>query len=161
MVSRRIDLGRLTVRGGCADYDSMHLMRALFVAALLAATACSDSSPSTSPSSIIQIGGAWTGTAAVPGSPAGTGSARTTLTQSGSHVSGTWSLTFPDSFYNLSGSLSGTVGEGGTQLTLTPSVPTACPYLVVADLHGSTLSGTFSTMNCTVAQSGSIRLSRS
>ncbi len=111
---------------------------------------CSSSSP-TAPSEI-SVAGNWSGT--LSDSLAGTGRLAFTFAQSAAALSGTWSTTYSNPGYNNGGSLSGSVSGSSVTLTLTPSVPTYCPYNVTGTLSGSTLSGTYAAFNCTVAVSG-------
>lgn len=128
------------------------------LACCLAVCSCSDNS--TSPSNV-SLTGSWNGNTNAPGSAAGTGIVRATISQSGSTLSGTWGVTYINPIYNNSGQLSGTFDGTAISLTLDSSVPIACPYKVTATLQSSSImSGTFATFNCTVAQSGSVQLFR-
>lgn len=116
------------------------------------ATGCGSSSSPTTPS-VISIAGNWSGT--LSDNFAGTGRLAFTFAQSSAALSGTWSTTYSDPGYNNGGSLSGSVSGSSVTVTLTPSVPTYCPYNVTGTLNGSTsLSGTYAAFNCSVAVSG-------
>ena len=118
----------------------------------LVAAQCTDSP--TSPSA--SLTGTWTGT--IQDSLVGAGTARVTLAQSGSSLSGTWSFTAGAD--TNSGSLSGSVTGSSLSAMLTPSVPTSCPFQVTATINGNTISGTYAAVNCTVPISGSLSLTR-
>ena len=104
--------------------------------------------------------GTWTGpiTSNFPGIPPGT--ATTTISQTGSSLSGTWATVYPDPTFNSSGSFSGTASGMSLSGTLSPSDPTDCPYTINATVSGNLMSGTYATFNCTLAVSGSISLTK-
>jgi hypothetical protein len=104
------------------------------------------------------LSGSWTGVTS--GSSGGPGAVQTTIGQSGSALSGTWGAQYANPLNNSSGSLSGKVSGDTVTLTLSPSVPTSCPYTVTAIKSGETLAGTFATFNCQTSQSGTVRLAR-
>jgi len=56
--------------------------------------------------------------------------------------------------YNGGGSFKGSASGAAISGTLTPSIPTACPYTVTANLSGSTMSGNYASYNCTVVDTG-------
>jgi hypothetical protein len=45
-------------------------------------------------------------------------------------------------------------------MTLTPSVPTLCPYAVTVTVAGNQMTGTYSALNCTAVSSGGISLTK-
>ena len=93
------------------------------------------------------------------------GTVRTTLSQSGSGISGTWSVTYADPTSNGGGSVSGTVTGASLRLTLTPSQPSRCPLSVTATHTSATIppmyiQGTYASANCTLALNGSVVLQK-
>ena len=104
--------------------------------------------------------GTWTGpiTSNFPGIPPGT--ATTTISQTGSSLSGTWATVYPDPTFNNSGSFSGTASGMSFSGTLSPSDPNACPYTINATVSENLMSGTYATFDCTFAVSGSISLTK-
>ena len=83
---------------------------------------------------------------------------RVTVAQNGSSLTGTWSISA--AVQTNSGSLSGSVTGSSLSITLTPSVPTSCPYQLTATVTGNTITGTYASFNCTVAVSGSLTVTR-
>ena len=138
---------------------TVHNTRIIAIAAVLGlclvSARCGGDSP-TSPSAPVSLTGTWTGT--IQDSLVGAGTARVTIAQSGSSLTGTWSFTAGGD--TNSGSLSGSVTGSSLSVTLTPSVPTSCPFQVTATVSGNTITGTYAAFNCTVAISGSINLTR-
>ena len=102
--------------------------------------------------------GTWTGSATSTLTSV-VGSVRATVIQVGSSLSGTWSVNYPSVGTN-SGTLSGTVTGSAVSVTLYPADPTSCLQAVTATLRGSSMRGTWSTVNCTVSDSGSISLNK-
>lgn len=76
------------------------------------------------------------------------------MAQNGSSVNGSWNVAYSNAANNNAGSLTGIITGSSVTLTLTPGVPTACPFNVTASIAGSSLSGTYATFNCTVADGG-------
>jgi hypothetical protein len=127
------------------------------LAAALVLSACGSDSSSPSSTSSTTIGGNWAGTVTSSGRLAqvGVGTLRTSIGQNGGALSGTWTVSYTNPANNNSGSLTGLVTGSSVTLTLTSSVPTACPFNVTATLSGSSsMSGTYATFNCTVADGG-------
>ena len=103
--------------------------------------------------------GTWTGT--IQDSLAGTGTALLTFSQTGSNVSGTWQFTFQNLVNNAAGTLSGTAGDPAIALTLSAAQPQACSFTVVANFDDDDhVTGTYTTFNCTLSQSGSLDVNR-
>ncbi|HSX78451.1 MAG TPA: hypothetical protein VLQ80_07780 [Candidatus Saccharimonadia bacterium] len=103
--------------------------------------------------------GTWTGT--IQDSLAGTGTALFTFSQTGSNVSGTWQFTFQNPVNNAAGTLSGTAGDPAIALTLSAAQPQACSFTVVANFDDDDhVTGTYTTFNCTLSQSGSLDVNR-
>lgn len=136
----------------------MSMRSVVAVFALIAAGACGDSS-STSPS--VNVSGNWSGT--VTSTAVGvtaTGSLHASLVQSGGSLSGTWSTTNPDGSLNDSGNATGTVTGSQIDLILSPSNPTLCPDHAIGIVSGSTITGTSSAFNCSIAVSSSFALTK-
>jgi hypothetical protein len=127
-------------------------------------TATSSSSTAPAPSSILS--GRWTGTSEETVAPiqfATFGSVSLTVAQSGASLSGSYTITYADTRYNNSGSLSGTVSGTSISVTLSPSVPTYCQSRVTATHTSPSLTplyiqGTYVALNCTGAGGGTIIL---
>jgi hypothetical protein len=81
-----------------------------------------------------------------------------TLSQDGSSLSGTWNLVGPDGA--TTGSLTGGAIGSLLAMTLSPSVPTQCPYTVNASVSNTRMTGVYASFNCTVVSSGSIDLTK-
>ena len=108
------------------------------------------------------VAGTFRGT--IQDSIAGTGTIIVTLAQDGSDLRGTYQTTFADPRNNGAGSVDGEVDGNAVTLTASPSVtpfvPTACPFNVTAIVNGDQISGTYAAFNCTVAVSGTVNLTR-
>ena len=108
------------------------------------------------------VAGTFRGT--IQDSIAGTGTITVTLAQDDSDLIGTYQTTFADPRNNSAGSVEGEVHGNAATLTATPSVtpfvPTACPFNVTAIVNGAQINGTYAAFNCTVAVSGSLTLTR-
>ena len=108
------------------------------------------------------VTGTFRGT--IQDSIAGTGTITVTLAQDDSDLIGTYQTTFADPRNNGAGSVEGEVHGNAVTLTASPSVtplvPTACPFNVTAIVNGDQISGTYAAFNCTVAVSGSLTLTR-
>ena len=125
----------------------------LLMACALLTVGCSgsDGTP-TSPSSASSLTGSWNGS--VVSQLSGSGSARVTLNQNGSVVTGTWTASFPEG--TDAGTVDGQVSGGSLQVMLNPGDPTNCPYRMTATVSGSTINGTYTSVHCTIAFGGSI-----
>ncbi len=105
--------------------------------------------------------GTWTGT--IQDSLAGTGTTLFTFSQTGTNVNGTWQFTFSNPTNNNGGTLSGTAGNPAIALTLFAAQSQACSFTVVAnfdDDDNDHFTGTYTTFNCTLLQSGSLDVHR-
>ena len=92
---------------------------------------------------------------------AGTGTLQVTVSQSGSSLSGTFQSTFANPQQNNSGSISGTVNGEVVTVTLTPSVAAFCPFnATLTREDDDELTGTYVAFNCTVADNGTIDITR-
>jgi hypothetical protein len=80
---------------------------------------------------------------------AGTGSLQSTITQSGSTLSGTYSLTFSNPVFSNSGTLSGTVNGSSVSMTATPGNTLICPALDTATLNAAAtqITGTYAAVS--------------
>ena len=101
--------------------------------------------------------GSWTGV--INDSVAGTGSVTVSISQSGNTLLGTWQATFDAGGVN-SGSLEGIIRANDVVIELYPSQAMACPYRIVAQRSGSTLSGTYVAFNCSIEISGSLSVTK-
>lgn len=140
---------RLPVGSASPGSKRRGLLVAALVVGLAAAGACS-----TSPSATGEAG-AWTGT--VTSTPFGTGTLVFSLADSGSPLTGSWSLSYPNTADNNSGALVWTLSGSAVTLTMTPTapVPATCVYNFTATISNTTsMSGTYSTANCTLADTG-------
>ena len=129
----------------------VQLVISLVVTALFAG--CSGSS-STAPTTR-DLSGKWVGTII---EQAGQGTIQANIAQSGSALAGTWQTTSAGG--TNSGSLVGSVNNANVVATLNPSVPTQCPFNVVATVNGNVISGTYAAFTCTVASSGTISITK-
>lgn len=102
--------------------------------------------------------GTWSGT--LTDSVVGAGTVRLTIAQSGQSLTGSWGSTFSDPTFNNSGTLTGTFSGSAATITLSPSSPTTCPFFVTATVSGSAMTGTYAAINCTVAVSGSVSVTK-
>jgi hypothetical protein len=102
------------------------------------------------------ISGNYVGT--VQDSNSGSGTARFTLAQAGSAVTGTWSVTYPAG--TNGGTLAGTAGANSAAFVLTPSDASLCPYQATVTISGNRLTGTYAGINCVGTITGSIDASR-
>jgi hypothetical protein len=90
----------------------------------------------------------------------GSGAAQVTFSQNGNAIGGTWTATFPNPAANDAGTINGQLNGSTLQLVLNPGNPSGCPYNVTATVSGSNITGTYTTVNCTVAAGGGISLAR-
>lgn len=119
---------------------------------MLALTACTSG---TGPIAF-NYGGQWSGT--IQDSLAGNGIVSATLTQSGSDIGGTWQATFAGG--GNGGTAVGAINGSQVILELYPSNVSACPYRVVANRSGSTLSGNYAAFNCTGTITGTLTITK-
>src|SRR3954466_16232467 len=119
-----------------------HLRFVVVCAALAAAVACGSS---TSPSPV-NIAGTWKGT--VTDSQLGSGNVTAIINQSNAAVTGTWSATYTNTANKNAGSLSGTIDGSNVTILLKPSAVNSCGIQLTATSDGSTMNGTYSTVQC-------------
>ena len=145
----------------------MRIHRSIAVLALCITAACGGGNssptaptPTPPPPPPFSFNGTWTGpiTSNVPGVPPGT--ATITITHTGSSLSGTWATVYPDSTFNTAGSFSGTASGMSLEGTLSPSIPTECPYTINATVSGNLMTGTYASFNCSGVLSGTISLTK-
>lgn len=143
-------------RGHTSAVYSRAMKYILLVVAVLSLSACG-SSPVT-PSSE-DMSGTWSGT---QNTTLGQNTVSVSVSQSGSSLRGTWSSLFPSSPNNNNGGqFTGTKSGASVSLTLTPSVPTNCPFTFTGTLTTvSNMSGTFAAFSCTVSNSGTLSLNK-
>ena len=129
---------------------------AVLIGLCLGAAQC-DNSPD-SPSEEF-LSGIWTGT--LENSISGPATARVTITQVGSSLTGTWSVDATNVAGANGGSLFGRVTRDIVSFELTPSDPLNCFFSVTARVtDGNTITGIYDTFNCTVVPSGIISLTK-
>jgi hypothetical protein len=136
--------------GSASRGPKPRLLFAVLVAGLVWAGGCA-----TSPSATGEAG-AWAGT--VVSTPFGSGTLVFSLSDSSGALSGTWTLSYPNTADNNSGSLVWTLNGSAVTLTLTPNVPVpaSCVYNLTGTITNTTsMSGSYATVNCTLADSGS------
>jgi len=132
---------------------------------MLLGAACAGNSPtstSTSPSGQ-QLAGNYTGTLVSNSSgfaQIGVGTLQATLAQNGGSLNGSWTTTYANAAYNNAGSLTGTVSASSVTLTLTSDVTGLCPSSVTAAISGTTLSGTYETVNCSFTDGGQFKITK-
>lgn len=138
------------------------IRRASLLWALILLFACG-SNPN-APGENGNVSGTWVGT--YSSAQLGSGQATLSLIQSGSSLSGTWS-TARDSGGSIgAGTVSGsnmvTSDSGSFGLDLAPSDPTRCPFraTVTYSLPQKQMTGQWVTVNCTVAATGGLNLSK-
>lgn len=102
--------------------------------------------------------GSWAGS--IQDSVAGTGSVTASMTQSGTDFVGTWAADFAGTQYDNGGSLYGIINNESVVIDLQPSNSMACPFDVVANRSGSTLSGNYSAYNCSVTVTGTLSITK-
>ena len=125
---------------------------ALTLAGVLAACGGGGSGPTA-----FSYSGTWSGT--LNDSIGGAGTATITVSQSGSDLVGTWQSTFAAGGTN-SGTLQGLIRTNDVLIELYPSDPRTCPFALVAQRSGSTLSGTYVAFDCTVSVSGTMSITK-
>jgi hypothetical protein len=132
----------------------------LLSVAVLSAVSCGDNLDMSGQPTGTALSGSWTGTgrSRLANTPAF--SVRATFVQNGSSVSGTWSTVSSNG--PNSGSIAGTFSAGGLTAILTPSDPRTCDYSVTMTINNAKtrLDGAYATRNCTVADSGTIDLTK-
>ena len=131
------------------------LRRLSLVLVAASAVACGAKSP-TGPSTP-SLTGTWSGNI-TSNLSAGSGPARVTISQTGNSVSGIWSVTGPNS--PDSGILSGSFDGSVVSMTLSPSVPTGCPYRMTATVVGNSMTGTYAAFDCTLPVAGGVALTK-
>jgi hypothetical protein len=133
----------------------IYVRAAALIGLCLVAAQCNNNNSPTVPSRFLS--GLWTGTLQSISGPA---TARVTITQIGSSFTGTWSVDATSFAGANGGRLSGTVIGSNVSIALTPSDPLNCFFGVTANVTENTMTGTYTTLNCTVVPSGSISLTR-
>jgi hypothetical protein len=129
---------------------------ALFIGSFVVLAALAACGGGVGGSTAFNYGGNWSGT--IQDSFAGAGTVSLTMTQSGNNLVGTWQATFNSG--NNGGSLVGVVNGNEIALELHPSNPNYCPYNVVAQRSGSSLSGTYAAFNCLDVVTGSVSVTK-
>ena len=112
---------------------------------------------STSGGATFSYSGTWSGP--INDSLGGPGTITTTLSQSGSNLVGTWQAVFTEGGNN-GGTLAGVISGNEVLIELYPSDPSSCPFAVVAQRSGSTISGTYAAFNCVIAITGTVSVTK-
>ena len=84
-----------------------------------------------------------------------------TFTQQGSVLGGTWQVLYSAigaAKYNNSGSLTGTVSGNAIAAVMSSQGP--CPFTLQATRSGNTMTGSYTTTNCSPAESGTVDLEK-
>lgn len=132
----------------------------VIVGAVVFLACCGKSSTAPTPADVV---GTWSG----PMSDALLGSGTLTLSlteMANDSVSGTWATNFPDSADDLDGYVLGHVAGSTLSVELKPSNPPTCtygPFDLTASVTGnSAMSGTFVSVQCPAADSGTFTTSK-
>jgi hypothetical protein len=138
-------------RTGQLEAFLMSLLRGLVGVATLGLilTGCSSA---TAPSS---VAGTWTGTLEDVG--AGPATLQFILSQSGSSLTGTWVVKFPQATSAVTGTFAGTLSGSSITAVLTLDSGAGCPENVAATVSGSTMTGTY-TIPCAPSEGGTFTL---
>ena len=132
------------------------------MAALLAAGGCGSGAPTAPAGSLT---GVWAG---VLTREFDRGRTMWQLTQTGSAVTGTWSVDYDGQTPDAGGSLGGTVIGSSVSVFLAPSEPLTCDTGVVLSgtlsisgtIADDRITGTHATFTCDAADSGTVEVSR-
>ena len=132
------------------------MQRALVIAAVALLAACAAKSSTAPPN--FNVTGSWSGS--ISDALVGTGALSMSLAQTGDSVTGSWSTTYADTMYNLTGRAAGHVIGSTFTVLLRPFSPPTCQYgpfqFTATQAGGASISGTYTTVQCTVADSGTI-----
>ena len=134
--------------------QARNLWALLLVIALAPLAACDSDDNPMAPSN--PLTGTWTGT--IDDNTGGMGTARVTLNQSGSTLTGTWATSLPGS--DNGGSLTGSVNGSALSIVLDTSDPTSCPFNLTATVNGNRMTGTYAAFNCSIVVTGSLDLTK-
>jgi len=118
---------------------------------------CGGGSSSPTAPSTLSVAGTWNGS--ISDAIEGTGSAQLTIAQTGTSLSGTYGVNYPN-IGNTSGTFTGSISGASMSATLTPSIPTVCTSAVTATVNGNQITGTYAATNCSASDSGSINLTK-
>ena len=128
----------------------------LVLVSVLAVVLTSCGGSATGGGSSFSYSGTWVGT--IADSVAGPGTVTATMSQSGSNLVGTWQSTFAAG--SNGGTLAGQVRTNDVLIELYPSNPMYCPYAVVGNRSGGTLSGTYAAFNCSMVITGTLNITK-
>jgi hypothetical protein len=136
------------------------MQRVLVIVGAVVLVACGrKSSTAPTPADVV---GSWSGP--ISDALLGPGTLSMSLTQTGDSVTGFWSTSFPDSAEDLDGYAAGNVFGPTLTVVLKPSNPPTCtygPFDITAAVNGTmSMNGTFVTIQCAAADSGTFSASR-
>jgi hypothetical protein len=122
-------------------------------AALVACAAKSSTAPATG-----TVAGSWSGS--ISDARAGNGALTLSLAQAGDSVTGTWAAAYADTVDDIGGTVFGHVAGSTVTILLKPGNPPTCQYgpfeVTAALVPGASLNGTYSTVQCTLGDSGTV-----
>jgi len=135
------------------------MKRIFMIAAAIAVAACA--AKSTTAPAQFNVSGDWSGS--MSDALLGASAVSFALTQTGDSVTGTWATVYADTASNIGGSVAGHVVGSTLTILLKPASPPTCQYgpfqFTATETTGTTLTalrGTFSAVQCPIADSGSI-----
>jgi hypothetical protein len=135
------------------------MQRVFMIVGAAALVACSKSSTEPAPG---YVAGSWSGS--ISDVLVGNGTFTMSLAQTGDSVTGTWTTTYADTANNLGGLAIGHMIGPMLTILLKPINPPTCqygPFEVTASLTaGTSLSGTYTTVQCTAADSGTVSVTK-
>lgn len=132
------------------------MKRVFMIAAAIAVAACA--AKSTTAPAQFNVSGDWAGS--MSDALLGASTVSFALTQTGDSVTGTWATVYADTTKDIGGSVVGNVVGSTLTMLLKPASPPTCQYgpfqFTATESSATTLAGTFSAVQCPIADSGSI-----
>ncbi|GEM_PF-5693216 len=155
--------GTLTsqVAGGCSGTFSGTVSGSTFSGSYTGTSAgCTNDTGSFAASSVsVPSVGNYTGT--VNDALAGSGTLSFNLTQNLVWLVGSWSDTFANPANNNSGTAYGVVtGPSSLEILAVSNVAGACPFVATGTFSGTTLSGNYTAIDCSVTDNGTFSVSQ-
>lgn len=102
------------------------------------------------------IGGTYTGLAHDVN--AGRGQLQLTISESQGSLSGSWGITFENTSFDNSGTVSGSATGSAITLTLKPLSGGACTLTLIGSLENGIIGGTYGTQGCATGTNGSFEV---